>query len=370
MTIPQPPRIPSIDQSMQSYIDKHEISGAVTLVADKDKILHLSAVGLQDIEHNIPMRADSIFWVASMTKLMTATSVMMLEEEGKLSIDDPVAKYIPAFANLKTHSGKPANLTLRHLITHTSGLAEAPPEKTKVAKTLGELEDAYLDRPTAFEPGTKWKYCQSGINTLGHIIEIASGQSYADYVTTHLIQPLGMTDASYYPSAQQAARLAISYSIKEGALHAVAIRSLDGHLPTDTNRYAAANAGLFCTASDYVRLCQMLLNNGTFQGHEYLKPETVKMMTSNQTDDIPNVGFIPGSNWGLGFGIVAKPEGVTAMLSPGTFGHSGVYGTQAWTDPVKGRIYILLLQRGDLKNSEGSSLRGDFQQAAVDALAN
>jgi CubicO group peptidase (beta-lactamase class C family) len=366
---PPPPVVSSIDQAMQAFVDRHEISGAVTLVADRDRILHLSAVGISDIQRGAPMRTDSIFWIASMTKLFTATSVMMLSEQGKLSIEDPVAKYIPAFADLKTPSGKPANLTLRHLITNTSGLAEAPPERTRIARSLGELEDSYLTRPTAFEPGTQWRYCQSGINTLGRIIEIVSGQSYSDFVRTHLFEPMGMSDATYYPTPEQVSRLAVSYNIKDGALVSTPIRMLDGHLPSDRDRYAAANGGVFCTASDYVRLCQMLLNNGTFHGRQYLKPETVKLMTSNQTDDLPKVGFIPGTNWGLGFAIVREPLGVTKMLSPGTFGHSGVYGTQAWTDPVKGRIYILLIQRGDMRNSEGSDIRGAFQQAAVDALA-
>ena len=146
------PKIAGIDRAMQAFVDRGELSGAVTLVADRQSILHLSAVGQRDLKHHLPMRTDTIFWIASMTKLMTSTAVMMLQEEGKLSIDDPVSKYIPEFAGLKTPSGKPANLTLRQLLTHTSGLAEAPRDVLFKVRTLGELIPFYLDRPTLFEP--------------------------------------------------------------------------------------------------------------------------------------------------------------------------------------------------------------------------
>ncbi|MGA2439637.1 MAG: serine hydrolase domain-containing protein [Tepidisphaeraceae bacterium] len=354
------PKIAGIDRAMQAFVDRGELSGAVTLVADRQSILHLSAVGQRDLKHRLPMRTDTIFWIASMTKLMTSAAVMMLQDEGKLSIDDPVSKYIPDFAGLKTPSGKPANLTLRRLLTHTSGLAEAPRDVMFKARTLGELVPFYLDRPTSFEPGKKWDYCQSGINTLGRIIEIVSGQSYADFLQTRLFDPMGLKDATFYPSDEQLQRLAQSYVVKRGRLERILIDRPVGirkHFP-------AANGGLFCTAGEYCRFCQMLLNGGTLEGRPYLSAKSIHEMTSVQTDGL-KAGFVPGSGWGLAFGIVREPKGITAMLSPGTFGHGGAYGTQAWIDPVKGRIYILLIQRGDLDNADNSKFRQAFQEAAA-----
>jgi CubicO group peptidase (beta-lactamase class C family) len=358
------PKIDGIDQAMQPFVDRGELSGAVTLVADDKSILHLSAVGERDIKHHLPMRTDTIFWVASMTKPMTSTAIMMLQEEGKLSIDDPVSKYIPEFAGLKTPSGKRANLTLRQLLTHTSGLPEAPDKKMHKARTLAELIPNFLDRPTAFEPGTKWAYCQSGINTLGRIIEIVSGLSYPDFIQQRILDPMGMKDATFYPSREQIGRLAVSYAMKDGKLRPVKIVLLPGPVG-DRDHYPAANGGLFCTAGEYCRFCQMLLNGGTLDGRQYLRPETIREMTRIQTDGIADVGFIPGSAWGLAIGIVRKPVGMTAMLSPGTFGHGGAYGTQAWIDPVKRRIYILLIQRAGLENSDNSEYRKAFQTAAA-----
>jgi CubicO group peptidase (beta-lactamase class C family) len=358
------PKIDGVDQAMQPFVDRGELSGAVTLVADDKSILHFSALGERDIKHHLPMRTDTIFWIASMTKLMTSTSVMMLQDEGKLSVDDRVSKYIPEFAGLKTPSGKPANLTLRQLMTHTSGLAEATKEVTHRARTLSELIPSYLSQPMVYEPGTKWVYCQAGINTLGRIIEIVSGMSYADFIQQRILDPMGMKDATFYPTREQIGRLAVSYELKDGKLQPAKIVLLPGPVG-DRNHYAAANGGLFCTAGEYCRFCQMLLNGGTLDGREYLRPETVREMTSIQTDGIPEVGFIPGSAWGLAFGIVKQPVGMTAMLSPGTFGHGGAYGTQAWIDPVKRRIYILMIQRADLKNSDNSDYRKAFQIAAA-----
>jgi CubicO group peptidase (beta-lactamase class C family) len=358
------PKIDGVDQAMQKFVDQGELSGAVMLVADDKSILHLSAVGERDIRHHLPMRTDTIFWIASMTKPMTSTAIMMLQDEGKLSIDDPVSKYIPAFAEVKTPSGKPANLTLRQLLTHTSGLAEAPKDVTHRARTLGELIPSFVNQPTMFEPGTEWKYCQSGINTLGRIIEIVSGESYADFIQQRILDPMGMKEATFYPSKDQIHRLAVSYAMKDGKLKATGIDLLPGPVG-DRNHYAAANGGLFCTAGEYVRFCQMLLNGGTLDGRQYLRPETVREMTSIQTGDIPNVGFIPGSACGLAIGIVREPVGMTAMLSPGTFGHGGAHGTEAWTDPVKRRIYILMIQRSDLPNSDDSEFRKAFQTAAA-----
>ena len=191
---------PAVSKAMQEFIDKQEIAGAVTLIANRDKVVHLGTVGQADIAANKPMRADTMFWIASMTKPITATAVLMLQDEGKLSVDDPVSKYLPELADMKTADGKPARLTLRHLLTHTSGMAEATQDESQASQTLADLIPHYAAKPLAFEPGTKWQYCQSGINSLGRIVEVVSGQSFPEFLQKRLFEPLGMKDTTFYPS--------------------------------------------------------------------------------------------------------------------------------------------------------------------------
>lgn len=347
---------------MQKFVDTGKLSGAVTLVADERNVLHLSAIGLRDIEKRLPMETDTIFWIASMTKLITATAILMLQDQKKLSVSDPVSKYVPEFSKLKTPNGKPANITLWHLLTHTSGLAESPREEAVKAKNLAELMPTFWSLPLKFDPGSQWDYCQSSINTLGRIVEIVSGQSYEQFLQQRLFDPLGMPDTTFYPSPQQINRLAVSYRMTDGRLVPSEIILLFGRLG-DRSHYPAANGGLFSTASDYCRFCQMLLNGGELDGKKYLTPASIKEMTRNQTGKI-KAGFIPGSAWGLGFGIVMQPIGTTETLSASTYGHGGAYGTQAWIDPVKNRIHILMIQRADVGNADDSEFRREFHNAA------
>jgi CubicO group peptidase (beta-lactamase class C family) len=181
-----------ISSAVQKFIESKEIAGAVTLVADKDRVLHLMASGLADIASGRPMKPDTIFWIASMTKPVTATAVMMLESEGKLSVDDAVAKYIPELANIKTPDGEPANLTIRHLLTHTAGMAEISSEQARQAKTLADVIPMYAAGPLKFKPGAKWVYCQSSINTAARVVEVVSGKSFPELLDERLFGPLGM----------------------------------------------------------------------------------------------------------------------------------------------------------------------------------
>src|SRR2546426_4385013 len=166
----------AIGQRMREFVEKKEIAGAVVLVATRDGVQHVETIGKADIEKNVPMTTEAIFWIASMTKPVTATAIMMLQDEGKLSVEDPVAKYIPELGQLKTKDGQPANVTLRHLLTHTSGMSEATPAESKAAGTLADLIPAFADKPVQFKPGSEWRYCQSGINTPGRIVEGGSGK--------------------------------------------------------------------------------------------------------------------------------------------------------------------------------------------------
>ncbi len=357
----------TVSNAMQQCIDQKEAAGVVTLIATPIKVLHLEANGFADIAANIPMRTNTLCRIASMTKLLTATAIMMLQDEGKLSVDDPVAKYIPELADMKTTDGKPGKLTLRHLLTHTSGMPEGTFAQYKKAQKLADAIPFFIGKSLAFEPGTKWDYCQSGINTLGRIVEIVSGESYPDFLQKRLLDPLGMKDTTFYLSPEQLPSMAKCYERTNGTL-IVEDTSVTGHAPTDRTRYPAPNSGLFSTAPDFAKFCQMILNGGKLHGKRYLKAKTVKLMTSIQTGDL-KTGFTEGNGWGLGWCVVRQPQGITAMLSPGTFGHGGGFGTQAWIDPQKKVIYILMYQRSNFPtNADESIVRRSFQVAAAEAM--
>jgi CubicO group peptidase (beta-lactamase class C family) len=362
-----PPVLPGVDGPVSRAIDAKEVAGAVTLVASREGVLHLDAAGHADMAAKTPMRADSIFWIASMTKPVTAAAILMLQDEGKLSIEDPVGKYIPELAHLKTADGKEHAVTIRHALTHTSGMGEASGEESGKAKALADLVPAWAARPLAFAPGSKWQYCQSGINTAGRIVEVVSGKDFESFLQERLFKPLGMTDTSFYLKAEQLPRLAKSYRKEGEQLVESAIFILEGKSPTATDRYPAANGGLFSTAPDYARFARMLLNNGSLDGKQYLTPASVKLLSTNQTGDLAT-GFTDGNGWAIGCCVVRNPQGVTASLSPGTFGHGGAYGTQAWIDPANDRVYVLMVQRANFPNADNSDLRKGFQDAAARAL--
>jgi CubicO group peptidase (beta-lactamase class C family) len=350
--------IAAVDAKMKHFVEAKELSGAVTLVADPQKILHLSAVGVSDIGKQIPMAADSIFWIASMTKPITATAVMMMQEEGRLSVDDPVSKYLPEF------TGDKAGITIKQCLAHTSGLSDLKQEELQIMTTLAELTPAIVAKPLLFPPGSEWKYCQTGINTAARIVEVVSGKSFPEFLQGRLFDPLGMKDTSFYPVEAQIPRIALAYNrTAAGELEQVDLAFLYGKSPSARDRYPVASGGLFSTAPDYLRFAQMILAGGESGGKRYLKEESVKQMTSVQTGDLV-AGFTPGSAWGIGWSIVREPQGVSAALSPGSFGHGGRNGTQAWIDPVKKRIYLLMIQRADIGNSDGSAVRREFQNAA------
>ena len=188
---PTPPCLPAIRERMRPFIEDKEIAGAVTLVATPDRIVHLDATGKADIATGKPMRPDTIFWIASMTKPITATAVLMLQDEGKLSVDDPVEKYLPEFKGLKTADGKPARVTIRHLLTHTSGMGETSAAEARGIKDLAGLIPLYVAKPVQFEPGSKWAYCQSGINTAARIVEVVSGVPFDRVRRAAAVRPAG-----------------------------------------------------------------------------------------------------------------------------------------------------------------------------------
>jgi CubicO group peptidase (beta-lactamase class C family) len=374
-TLVAAPKLPGIGTAMEEMIAKNEIAGAVTAVVTKDKVLHLEGTGMADVAAKKAMSPDTVFWVASMTKPVTGVAILMLQDEGKLKVSDPVAKYLPEFAALKTPSGKQANLTITQILTHTSGLGEAPADDAKKAKTLADLVPLWLAAPMQYEPGEKWRYTQSGINAAARIVEVISGTSFDAFLQKRLFDPLGMKHTTFYLTSKLRSELVTAYakSKETGLLEPVPPRAdfgLPGHPPQ-------GNGGLYSTAPDYSRFCQMLLNGGTFKSHRYLSADAMKFLMTPQTGDLPT-GFFQnatfgnhGTNygWGLGTSILRTPhEGVAAMLSPGSYGHGGAWGTQAWIDPVKGVAYVLMVQRSNFPNSDASPVRGAFQQAAANAL--
>jgi CubicO group peptidase (beta-lactamase class C family) len=369
------PTLPGIGSAMQDMIGKNEIAGAVTVVVSKDKVVHLETTGFADVAAKRPMSPDTLFWIASMTKPVTGVAILMLQDEGKLTVGDPVAKHLPEFAALRTPSGKPANLTIAQILTHTSGLGEASGPAAAQAKTLADLVPIWLAAPMQYEPGERWKYTQSGINAGARIVEVVSGMTFDVFVQKRIFDPLGMTSSTFYPTETQRARLATAYAKNKetGALEPVPPRPDYG--PRD--RPPQGNGGLYSTATDYARFCRMLLNGGTLDGRRYLSAAAMTLLTTPQTGSLLT-GFFQndtfgnyGANygWGITTSILRTPHaGVAAMLSPGTYGHGGAWGTQAWIDPAKGVAYVLMVQRSNFPNSDASDARRAFQEAAVRAL--
>jgi CubicO group peptidase (beta-lactamase class C family) len=367
------PGNPAIRAAVEKFIDAQDISGAVTVVAGKDKLLAFDTIGLADVAKKKPMEPDTLFWVASMTKPFTAVSILMLQDEGKLKVSDPVEKFIPEFAALKTPTGQPAHITIEQILTHTSGLGEGDDATIKSAHTLRDLIPIYLASPMLYEPGERWRYTQSGINVAARIVEVTSGLSFDQFVGKHILKPLGMKHTTFYPNKKQRSHLATPY-IKDKQIGTLTAAPYAGY--GNQGQPPFGNGGLFSTGPDYARFCQMLLNGGTFRGKHYLSPAAYQQLTTVHTGEL-KTGFLQteeygnrGMNygWGIGVAILKSPHpGVAEMLSPGTFGHGGAWGTQAWIDPVRGLAYILMVQRPGI-NGDASQLRQAFQQAASDAF--
>jgi CubicO group peptidase (beta-lactamase class C family) len=364
---------------MQPFVDQGEISGAVTVVGRKDAILSYEAIGLQNLETRTPMAKDTLFRIASMTKPITAIGIMILVDEGKLKAEDPVEKYLPEFHGQMLAAQrspdaitlkKPARpITLRDLLTHTSGLqSDFRPGLTdlyiKRNHTLAEGVMAFSQRPLDFEPGSKWAYCNAGIDTLGRIIEVVSHQFYEDFLRTRIFQPLGMSATTFYPNNPQLEHAAVTYGKQNGKL-----------VPTPNTiiaspvgaRYPVPAGGLYSTGADLAKLYQMMLNRGTLGSARILRPEAVATMTKVQTGTL-ECGFVPGMSFGYGWAVVREPKGVTDMLSPGSYGHGGAFGTQGWLDPTRDLFVVLLIQRTGLPNSDASPMRKALQEAAVSML--
>ena len=375
-----PAKLAAIAPAMQAFVDAGDLAGAVTVVGRKDGVVHHEAVGRSDLAANDPMKKDTLFRIASMTKPVTAVGIMILADEGKLSPDDDVSKHLPEFAGQKLWVAGPRDaewtavtspkrpVKLRDLLTHTGGLSEYPVGVNDVYgkrnRTLAETALASALQPLRFEPGTKWSYSNPGIDTLGRVIEVVSGERYEDFLRKRVFDPLGMTDTTFYPTAEQMKRLALTYNRKDGKLVAEGF-SLIG-LPANPKHPIPAG-GLVSSGADYARFCRMMLNGGQLDGKRVLSEKAVAEMTRTQTGDIPT-GFVDGMSFGYGWAVVKEPKGVTATTSPGTYGHGGAFGTQAWVDPKRDLFVILLIQRTGLPNADASPMRQKLQELAAAAV--
>jgi CubicO group peptidase (beta-lactamase class C family) len=351
-----------IDARMRDFAAAKQIAGAVTLVARRGRVVHLGAAGKADIANGTDMAKDTLFAIASMTKPITAAAVMVLRDEGKIQLDDPVSKFIPAFKATKLAAGQePAReIILRDCLMHTNGLLSDQRNVGTLANTAEQLAKSEL----AFDPGSKWQY-GPGLSVAGRVVEIVSGKSFDQFLAERIFQPLEMKETSFRPSQAQRLRLARLYQptadkkdIEPGTHWLFEVSSETTPNPS---------GGLFSTAGDLVRFYQMVLNGGDLNGKRILSAEAVEQMTSLQSGEL-QTGFTPGNGWGLGFCLIREPQGPTAMLSPGTYGHGGAFGTQGWIDPEREMIFVLLVARQNFGNGDGSDIRAEFQRLAVEAI--
>jgi CubicO group peptidase (beta-lactamase class C family) len=368
----------AIAPRMQAFVDKGEAAGIVTLIASKDKVLYLGAVGKTDLAGSRPMQTDDIFWIASMSKPITAAAIGMLVDDGKLAFDDPVVKYLPEFGGLKVKDNgqlvAPSRaITLRDVLTHTSGLSEVTTREPHL--TLEQTSKRIAQEALNFQPGSRWSYSTAGLDVMGRVVEVVSRMPFDRFLQTRLLDPLKMKDTSFWISQEKYPRMAHTYqwqaavagTAADSMLRENTIPYLYGTEVTDRQRPPLGGAGLFSTAEDMARFYQMMLNNGRANGRQLLKRETAAELTRKQTGDLR---ARPGMPWGIGFCVVEDPSAMEAnrILSPGSFGHGGAYSTQSWADPTKDLIWIVMFERNGKGNGDNSDVRIAFQDAAAGAL--
>ncbi|MGL4555553.1 MAG: serine hydrolase domain-containing protein [Gemmataceae bacterium] len=372
-------KLDAIKDRFEKFVAAGDISGAVVVVGSSAGVASTAAVGKRSLEPDEPMTERTLFRIASMTKPMTGVAVQILADEGKLSVTDPVEKYLPEFRGqmlVKSRGkdaltlGKPARpITVRDLLTHTSGLPGGYPAGLgnvymKRHLTLAETTLVISQQPLLFEPGSRWAYCNAGIDTLGRIVEVVSGAPFEVFMNRRLFAPLGMKDTAFRPADGRGDGRARLYGQKDGKL----VPSPDALLgPPERSVHPIPAGGLYSTGPDVARFYRMMLSGGTLDGKKVLSPAGVKEATAVHTGDL-KCGFTDGMGFGHGFAVVRTPAGVTGMLSAGSYGHGGAFGTQSWADPVKDVFVVMLIQRVGLANGDASEMRREAQRLAVEAL--
>jgi CubicO group peptidase (beta-lactamase class C family) len=379
-------RLERIHELIERHIDAGDFSGAVTLVARNGRIAHLEAQGLMDIETRKPMTTDAMFRIMSMTKPVVGVALLMLVDEGKVRLTDPISRFIPEFKNLQVgvlQGNQPApapagqrgapprfytvpaerEITVKDLLTHTSGLVSGPisnSENAKVALKGKESNADYIPRlgnvPLEFQPGTRWAYsAQAGFDTLVLVVERASGMKFDQFASQRIFGPLGMKDTFFYPGESYNPRIATLYSKTDKGL----VRQNNPNFMNGV--FFSGGGGLFTTAEDYLQFAQMLLNGGQLNGKRLLSPRTVELMRSPFIPDtLP--GRTPGESFGLSVRVVTDPVRRGTFLSAGSFGWSGAFGTHFWVDPKEKLVAILMTQTAN------NQARADFETAVMQAI--
>jgi methyl acetate hydrolase len=375
----------AIDRMFQAAVDKAEIPGVVAAVTNKDQVLYLKAFGKQDVARNIPMSTDTVFRIASMTKPVTSVGIMMLYEEGKLRLDEPAGGYLPAYKGREviakfnekdaTYTTRPAHgeMTIRQLLTHTSGLSYPFTSPTILAIQTKTGKDPKM-LPLLFDPGTKWNYSPATA-VLGDILEKLSGQPLEDWDQARVFRPLGMADTTYAPSPEKAARLATIHERKSTGL-------VENPNPPKYAPDVRGDGGLVSTASDYTAFVQMLLNEGRWHGKRLLKPETVRLMTSNQigsvvVDTMPaaipsrSASFPFGAGkdkFGLGFQITVTEGAPRHERGAGSYTWAGINNTHFWVDPKNGIGAVILTQVLPFYNATSMDVLTRFEKLIYEHL--
>ena len=386
-------RFQRLHRAMQGFVDRKEVSGVVTLVTRELRTADSHAVGFQDVESRTPMRTDTIFRIASMTKPITSVAVMMLYEEGKLFLTDPVSKFIPAFKGqqvLEQGADKPVparrQTNLRDLLTHRSGITYGffnggpvgnsyrkngvTDGLTTTTMTLAEAIDKLAAEPLVAHPGTAFNYSLS-TDVLGRVVEVASGQPFEVFLRERIFKPLKMTDTDFVVPEAKWSRMATVYS-PDGSSGIRPMKDPESFANTHmspvayykSKTYFSGGAGLVSTAADYARFGQMLLNGGTLDGAQILSPKTIELMTVNHTPDLASIPIAgAGYGWGLGFRVLTDLAATQTLGSVGNYGWSGIYGTTFWVDPKEKLVAIMLVQR-----YPGSTVAAAFQPLVYQAL--
>jgi CubicO group peptidase (beta-lactamase class C family) len=392
-----PAKLDRIGALLREAADSRRIAGGSALVARRGKSVGLYLAGRRDVEADRPMTADTIVRIASMTKPITSAAVMILVDEGKVKLDDPLSKFIPEFKDprvlVSPGGGPPATrpagreITIHHLLTHTSGLSYRFFGKpvlgdlyttwaisdglSETPGTIGDNARRLAAQPLLLPPGEAWEYSLS-TDVLGRVVEVASGLSLDEFFRERIFKPLKMTDTHFLLPAEKRNRLAAVYhpgkdgKVERTAGHPVQVGPLvySATYPTwDEGHYYSGGAGLVSTLGDYARFLQTLLNRGELGGVRVLRPETVDLMTSNRIGELPMPSFGHGDRFGYGFGVVADRGG--APEAAGTYSWGGFFYTYFWVDPKNDLIGILFTQTfptGDLK------LREEFKRLTYEAL--
>jgi CubicO group peptidase (beta-lactamase class C family) len=372
-------RLQRIHDTIQRHMDGRQIAGAVTLVARKGHIAHLEAQGWMDLDSKKPMAKDSIFRVFSMSKPITGVAILMLMEEGKVRLNDPVSKFIPEFKGMKVTVIQQASplqfytvpatreITVQDLLTHVSGLASggaaSAAELRRIARKPTESLADYIPRlgttPLDFQPGSQWHYSPgAGFDTLGRIVEIASGQTFDRFLRQRIFDPLGMKDTFFHPSEDRLPRIPTTYHRTGDALQKVESQN---RLVSTT--YFSGAGGLMASAEDYTQFGEMLLEGGQLNGKRLLSPKTVELMASVFVPDtLP--GRAPGRGYGLSVQVVSDPVAAGYRVSKGSFGWDGAFGTHFWVDPKEKIVGIMMIQT----DNPNRQVDRDFENAVMQSI--